>query len=464
VVVPTPQPAIPVDPPSNQANTRIVLQTGDLIGGDTGVANVEDAAMAADGTLAVIVSVANRGGARAVARRSPGGRFAVVFGEGNASPDIDLRTLVRLRMAPSGEMVFQSGEGLDVERFFFVDEDSITTLAGAPPGVVAPDFRVLGNNRIGPNGVVAFVAGGHACEDSISPGGSLRHVCRISLYVAGDGAIERIGTGDLDLAEVATNSIRVELDPAGNAYFSVPGRREEPTLIRFADGEATALLTANLEIPGLGEPLGDVEAVDIAPGEQILLSGALRPRVEGGPRPGIVGILENGVFSPIAVEGEAIGDETVQSLRAIAIDGAGNALYEAQFADPTGASDTLQRSLRLAGSAGDVEIVREGRPAPDGGGATVVSIDAARGNEAGDVVFLTSLGRITDGTTFIEEIRATLRRADGTLQTLASSARSVQFGTISRMLIVGLDEQANVLLLAERGQSSDRALLLSQAD
>src|SRR4029450_13261190 len=128
----------------------------------------------------------------------------------------------------------------------------------------------------------------------------------------------------------------------------------------------------------------------------------LPPPEEGAPRPGVLGILdEDGSFTKIAVEGEPIAGETVDQGPAIALDGAGNALYEVQFADPTGTTDTLQRSLRIAGRSGDVEIVREGSPAPDGG-ATVVSIDAARGNEAGDVVFLTSLGRITEGTIFIE--------------------------------------------------------------
>lgn len=462
VVVPTPPPVIPVDPPGEPSDARIILQTGDRIGESTGVANIEDAALAADGTLAAIIAVASQGGGRAIVRRAAGGRFEVVFGEDEAPPEVDLRTLLRLRMAPTGEMIFQSGDGIDSDRLFFVDGDTVQVLAGVAPGVTAPDFRILGNVRIGPDGLVAFAAGGHRCETSTTPGGSLRHVCRISLFVREDGATSKVEAEDLDLAEVATNTVRVELDPSGSAYFSVPGRREAPTLVRFSGGEATALLTADREIPELGSTLGDVEAVDITARGQILLTGALPPPEEGAPRPGVVGILEDGSFTRLAVEGEPFAGETVEGIRAIALDGAGNALWEAQFRDTSGSPESVRRSLRLTGPGGDVEIVREGRPSPDGGG-TVLSIDAARVNEAGDVVFLTSLGRIEDGTLFIEEIRATLRAADGTLKTIISSARSAQFGTISRLLIVGLDEQANVLLLAERGQSSDRALLLSQS-
>jgi hypothetical protein len=365
-------------------------------------------------------------------------------------------------MAPTGEMIFQAGDGLDTDRLFVVRGDGVSTLAGAAPGVTAPDFRVLGNVRIGANGVVAFVAGGHQCESSITPGGSLRHVCRIALFVAQGGEIDRVELEALDLAEVATNTVRVELDPAGNAYFSVPGRREAPTLVRFGAGEAAAVLTADQEIPTLGQTLSSVEAVDIAANGEILLSGALPPRGDEGVRPAILGILTAESFTQIAAEGEPIDGETAEEVRAIALDGDGNALYEARFRDTSGPVESLRRSLRLAGRNGDRELVREGAPAPDGGDRTVVSIDASRINEAGDVVFLTSLGQIEDGTLFIEEIRATLRRADGTLRTLVSSARSAQFGTLSRLLIVGLDEQANVLLLAEREQSSDRALLLSQ--
>jgi hypothetical protein len=462
-VDPGPAPVFPVRPPGDSpSRATIVLQSDDRIGADIAVANIEDAALAADGTIGTIVSLANRGGARAVLRRAPGDRFAVVFDETNTPEDVDLRSLLRLRMAPTGQMAFQAGTGLDTDRLFFVDGDVVHTLAGASPGAVGPDFRVLGNVRIGSDGIVAFVGGGHTCETSVTPGGSLRYVCDVALFVARDGAVERVAEDVVDLDEVATSNVRVEIDPVGNVYFSVPGRRTEPTLIRFGDGELTSLLTAEQEVPGLGAVLRDPDGADMV-GGAVLLSGTLPPAEEGGPRPDIVGVLRDGTFERIAVEGPAPGGGTIRSLRPIGMDGAANVLYEAQIAESDDPEAPVRRSLRLWRPTGEVEIVREGRPSTEGG-PIVVSIDSARINEGGDVAFLTSVGRIDGGTLYIDEIRATVRRNDGRSSTVVSSAESVQVGVLSRLTIAGFDHQANLLLLAERGQSSNRVLLLVRAD
>ena len=130
--------------------------------------------------------------------------------------------------------------------------------------MVGPDFRILGSNRIGPSGSSPTSPADMRARPR-SRQGNLRYVCQISLFVARDGGISKVETEGLDLAEVATSAVRIELDPNGNAYFSVPGRREAPTLIRFAGGQATTVLTANQQIPELGVALGNVEAVDISP-------------------------------------------------------------------------------------------------------------------------------------------------------------------------------------------------------
>jgi hypothetical protein len=462
-VDPGPAPVFPVRPPGDSpSRATIVLQSDERFAEDFAIANIEDAALAADGTIGAIVSLASRAGARAVLRRAPGGRFSVVFDETNAPEGVDLRTLLRLRMAPSGEMVFQAGTGLDTDRLFFVDGEVIHTLAGALPGAVGPDFRVLGNVRIGAGGIVAFVGGGHTCETSLTPGGSQRYVCDVALFVARDGEVQRLGEDAVDLDEVVTSNVRVEIDPEGNAYFSVPGRRLEPTLLRFGNGELTSLLRAEEAVPGLGAVLRDPDGADMV-GGAVLLSGTLPPLEEGGPRPDLIGVLRSGEFEQVAIEGPEAGGGTIRSLRPIGMDGAANVLYEAQIAESDDPAASVRRSLRLWKPTGEVEIAREGRPSPEGG-PTVVSIDSARINEAGDVAFLTALGRITAGTLYIDEIRATLRRTDGRLQSVVSSAESVQLGVLSRLTIAGFDDQANLLLLAERGQSSNRVLLLARPD
>lgn len=462
-VDPAPAPVIPVRPPGDApSRASVVLQSDERIDEGLVVANVEDAALAADGTIGAIVSLANRGGARAVLRRAPGAGFSVVFDDTNAPEGVDVRSLLRLRMAPSGEMIFQAGAGLDTDRLFLVDEDVVHTLAGAAPGAVGPDFRVLGNVRIGHDGIVAFAGGGHTCETDVTPGGSVRYICEVALFVARNGVVERVGEDVIDLDEAATSSVRVEIDPEGAVYFSVPGRRTQPTLLRFGEGEFTSLLTAEGEVPGLGAVLRDPDGADMV-GGAVLLSGTLPPAEEGAPRPDIIGILRDGSFEQVAVDGPASGGGTIRSLRPIGMDGAANVLYEAQIAESEDPQAPLRRSLRLWKPTGEIEIAREGRASSEGG-PTVVSIDSARINEAGDVAFLTALGRITEGTIYTDEVRASLRRADGSIRTVASSLESAQFGVLSRLTIAGFDDAANLLLLAERGQSSNRVLLFARAD
>lgn len=465
VVVPGPSgPTLPLTPP-NQPPSRveIVLKSDDRVGGGAlSVGNIEDGALADDGTIGAIVSVDRPGARRAVIRRLPGkGSFEIVFDERSAPPDVDLQTLVRLRMAPTGEMVFQAGRGVDTDRLFLIQGDEVRVLAGEPPGVVAPDFRVLGSVRVGRSGLVAFVAGGGDCRIETTSGGSIRNICAIRLYVYRDGSIERIGAGSAELEEERTTNVRVEIDAAGAAYFSVPGRHREPTVLRVDESGEAVLLRADSELSGVGAALRNPEVIDAGSDGSLLVIGELPAPAEGERRPDALGIVADGRFEPIAVEGEIVDGLPVKTVRATGVDAEGAVLYELTLADPD-TPDGRVRSLRLRGSDGeDVEIAREGAPAPDGGGV-IVSLGSSRMSEAGDVVFVASLGQVTSETTFIEEIRATARRPDGSFVTLASSEAAVQLGTVSRLSIVGLDDQGDVLLLAERGSSSNRALLLAR--
>ena len=96
--------------------------------------------------------------------------------------------------------------------------------------------------------------------------------------------------------------------------------------------------------------------------------------------------------------------------------------------------------------------------------STVLALLGSRVNAAGDVAFLTELGTISGGVVQREEVRASVRRADGRLVTVASTRHSAQFGALSDMQIVGYDEAGTLLLIGARGRSSDRILLLGRSD
>jgi hypothetical protein len=80
----------------------------------------------------------------------------------------------------------------------------------------------------------------------------------------------------------------------------------------------------------------------------------------------------------------------------------------------------------------------------------VLSIASQRINRRGDVAFVAALGRIDGAITTIDEVRAVVRLADGTYLAPLSSALPGDIGTVSHIVIAGFDDNANLLLIANR--------------
>ena len=457
---PRPTPVVPVTPPGPSGSTaQIVLRDGDLVGDDLLITNIEDAALGSDGSAAVVVTIADSGNRAAIVVRRPDGALETVFDPRGDASGVDAASITRLRLAPSGEMVFQSGTGLDSDRLHRIAGGRLETIAGAPPGPVFPDFRILGNVRIGDGGRVAFVAGGGECEVVIGDD-EPRVTCTNALWIADEASVERIDDESLDLVRQRASTIRVELDPGGDAWFSLPRRGSGPMLLRFADGAASVVLTGETELPGIGT-LNSVEAVAINAAGQALLEASLQ-EFAGERRPQVLGLLQGDQFTTIARGATTLGGANVASLRGLGIDGAGRALFEARLGDAE-APASQRNSLWLGNADGLTEIVREGETMP-GEPVTVLTLLGSRVNAAGDVAFVAELGSIVDGVERRDEVRATVRRADGRLVTVASTRHTGQFGALSAMQIVGWDESATLLLIGTRGRSSDRVLLLGRSD
>lgn len=437
----------------------MILRDGDLIGEDLVVANIEDAALGTSEAVAVVVTIANEGNRSAIVRRQPGGDFAAVYDPRIDDAVADPSSIGRLRLAPDGEMVFQSGDGLDSDRLYRLANGVLEGLAGLAPGPLFPDFRILGNVRLGAGGVVAFVGGGGECEVLVGDA-EPRITCTNSLYVADAAGVRRLDTGDLPLVRQRATAIRVELDPAGGAWFSLPRRAAAPILIHHLHGESTTVLTGETAVGDLGL-LNSVEAVAVNAAGTVLLEASPQ-EFTGERRPQVLALLADGALGVIAREGGTLGGEHVATLRGLGLDGSGRALFEAQLG-PVDDVSRQRSSLWLGDASGQVEIVREGSALPDDQ-AIVLELRGSRVNTAGDVAFLTELGSISGDVVQREEVRATVRRADGRLVTVASTRHTAQFGALSGMQIVGYDEAGTLLLIGTRGRSSDRILLLGRSD
>ncbi len=455
---PAPSP-IPVDPPTeeprNRSTAEIVVENGDRAADGFVIGNIEDASLADDGRLAVIAS-ADRGDSRAVLRRDPDGTLRTVFDAQTAPADVDLSTLSRIRMAPTGEFAFRSGDGLDSDQLHLAIGDDVRTIAGTD-GAVAPEFRILGNFRIVRDGVVAFVGGGGECETDTT-GDSVRELCTMALFLADGETVRQIRHEDFELDRRQANDAQIAMDETGVVFFSVPGRRTSPVVVGF-DGETTnVLLRNNGEVPGFGV-LSRVDIVDLDEEGRLLVELGIQPEDPADPVLDHVGLLDGDRLTDFAVEGTEEGNRSLFSLRGIGL-GGGRALYEATLLDETTGEESA--CLRLGDASSVREIVCEGAPFPDEA-LEVFSIGGTRINARGDVLFVTTLGTRTAATTRVEETRATVRRADGELVTLVSSADNDLLGTITRLTTVAFNDVGQALIVAERSRSSDRALLLGSS-
>lgn len=457
---PRPTPVTPVTPPGPSSSTaQIILRDGDLLLGDLRVANIEDGALGNDGTSALVVTIADAGNRSAVLLRAADGTYSALFDPRTDATGLEASSIARVRLAANGTVVFQTGNGLDSDHLYRIADGHLEALAGAAPGPAFPDFRILGNVRLGSTGRVAFVGGGGECEVVVGDT-EPRVTCTNSLYVADEDGVKQLDASKLDLSRQRATTVRVELDPAGGVWFSLPRRGSAPMLLRWADGEATTVLDSSTSLDGVGT-LNSAEAVAINAAGQVLLEGGLQ-EFTGDRRPQVLGVLDGEGFSQVALEGTALDGANVATLRGLGIDGRGRALFEARLGDPDAPAEQ-QNSLWLGDASGPVRIVREGSPFP-GEETTVLTVLGSRVNAAGDVAFLTELGSNADGVAKLEEVRATVRRADGTLVTIASTRHSAQFGALSAMQIVGYDEAGTLLLIGTRGRSSDRVLLMGRSD
>jgi hypothetical protein len=457
---PRPTPVTPVTPPGPGSSTaQIILRDGDVLLGDLRVANIEDGALGTDGTMAIVVTIADSGNRSAVVLRHPDGTYASLFDPRTDTSGLDATSIARIRLANDGSVVFQTGTGLDSDRLYRVAGGALAALAGAAPGPVFPDFRILGNVRLGSAGQIAFVGGGGECQVVVGDD-EPRVTCTNALYVVDDSGVRRLDDTSLDLSRQRASTVRVELDPTGGAWFSLPRRGAAPMLLRWADGEATNVLDGSTVLDGIGT-LNSVEAVAINASGQVLLEGGLQ-EFTGDRRPQVLGVFADDGFAPILLEGTALDGTNVATLRGLGLDGRGRALFEAHLGDAD-APTMQQNSLWLGDASGLTRIVREGSPFP-GEDITVLTVLGSRINAAGDVAFLTELGSIVDGVKKLDEVRATVRRADGRLVTIASTRHTGQFGALSAMQIVGYDDAGTLLLVGTRGRSSDRILLLGRSD
>ncbi|HZR80865.1 MAG TPA: hypothetical protein VFD92_07190 [Candidatus Binatia bacterium] len=460
IVTATPGPAATPTPTPAISRVETILRQGDAIPGGSTVQDIEDADVATSGAIAAIVQVAGARGGRAVVSRSPAGALTAIFSPEQAT-DFDASTIAQVRVAPGGQVLFEAGTGqdetgtgLDSDRLYLASGGTTQALAGAPPGVVAPDFRILGEVEIGQTGIAAFVGGGSPCTVT-QQGDSVRVRCTAHLYVANGFTVEEVEVPDIDLGDQSISTPQIAIADSGEAFFSLPGSGEEPTIVRLGtDGKLHVVLTAADEVDPVGRIVRpQLNAVNAA--GDLLVTTTIQE--DATPRPAVIGILRGMELIEVARESGRTGPDDVTDVRTVGLDDAGRVLFTATLGNAD-APDGPRRSLRLFDGTAVQEIATENATFT-GTDLTVLEISSTRFNRHGDVAFVAQLGRRTSGTVIVEEERVVLRRADGTVSSPLSTNGGGSFAQLGDISITGFSEDASILVRAQAQPSGDRVLL-----
>lgn len=462
IFTPTPTVAVPTPTPTGgpiAGGPQVLLSEDQVISG-LEVSDIREAALGPDLAIAVLVRVAGAQGAQAVLRRTEDGTFESVFDPDSAPAGTDLTDLDNVRVATDGSVLFDAGDEIDTHRLYVAREGVAVALAGASPGIVGDDFRILGDADLGRGGEVGFIGGGDPCVEDDE--GSTR--CTVHLYVAPATTAVEIEVEDSVLTETSPRSPRAVVSDSGDVYFSLRGQGPEPAVIRVQGEDVETILAVNAELDPVGQLINPtLEGIN---GEdQLLISTVLRE--DEAPRPTLLGVLDvsgsDPSFTEVAREREREGDEIIRDLRPIGIDDRGAILYLAVLGSDDPDDEETRLSLRLGDGTSTIEIATEGEQLP-GSADFVISLTTPVFNRRGDAAFVAELGDIeqtpSGPTVTVRATQALVRTADGTYTVRLPAVEPGEEGLLLEpQSLSGLDDEGLLLVLGNRQEDNERLLI-----
>jgi hypothetical protein len=463
IFTPTPTIGAPTPTPTGGpiAGGPQVLLSEDQVVDGLEVSDIREAALGPDGAIAVIVRIAGAEGQQAVLRRTDDGTFESVIDPDSAPAGTDLTTLDNIRVSTDGSVLFDAGDEIDTNRLFVARAGDATALAGASPGIVGDEFRLLGDADLGRGGQVGFVGGGDPCVEDDE--GSTR--CTVHLYVAPATTATEVELEDADLTATSPRSPRVAVSDSGDVYFSLRGQGPEPAVIRVSGDEVETLLAVNAELEDVGQLINPtLEGINSE--DQLLISTVLRE--DEAPRPTLLGVLDvsgEPAFTEIARERVSEGnDEIIRDLRPVGIDDSGAVLYLAVLGSDDPDDEETRLSLRLGNGTSTVEIATEGEQLP-GSADFVISLTTPLFNRNGEVAFVAEVGDIeqtpSGPTVTVRETQALVRSVDGVYDVRLPAVDSGEEEPIRLLVqsLSGLDDEGLLLALGNREEDGERLLI-----
>jgi len=443
-----------------EGGPQILLADGATLPGDFLVNTIESAALANDGSVAVIASQAGTPPLNAIFLRSPSGSVQPILTPSSALPeDLTLVTMRNLVMTGGGDFSFEIGGKLDDDAVYLWSGGRLSLVARTSPGSTPPGFQLLGDRQIANGGKIAFCGGMSPCQVDTS-GDRERVTCDLQLFSGREADVARVEL-PIDLADQATSAVTVAMDEQGrHLLIGLPSRSRQSVIGEVVDGVYQGLIFRGQEVPGAGTIISaKPRAVNTA--GQVVVDARLDTDGDGVIDQDRVMRWTAGTLESIAQTGEPVGSLVATGVRGNAIDERGRVLFTITSAEP-GLSGGGQ-SFRVWDSGTTTQIVYEGEPAgkdEQNNELEVLELDQLRANANGEVVYRATIGYFEEGTRKTTSTRLD-RWIDGDRATVLSTGWKGPDGSrIVEVSVSGLNDTGQLLTICGLGTRNNRALIL----
>lgn len=446
---------------------RVLLRDGDTLPGGFFVNTIESAQMALDRSIAVIASEPGSPAQNGVFSISPDGTIRSILTPANPPEGLTLTRVRNLVMARTGEFTFEVGDQLDADGVFYVSNGQLQTVARTEPGATPPGFRILGEIRIGANGLVAFTAGVSPCTVDSSTG-SERIECTFKIYAGVAPDFREIVVPNRLDGQTPT-AIALQVNRNREVAVGLPATGTEPIVGVIREGEFEVVLNRRQEIPGLGALLSARPRAISTDGE-ILIDAGMDSDGDNRRDKNRILLYEDATVLNIAESGIPAVDHagrTVIDVRGIDVAESGTVIYQETIGEVGGATGFLSLRAWKDGVSREIAFqgLRFGRDAMDEP-LRILEIEQIRVSRAsGDVVFRAVIGRFDEGTRRVD--RTSILRwtsEEGLEEVVQTKSLLSDGGRLTSLSIQAVNAGGDLLLIGTIDRPANRALLLVPRD
>lgn len=439
--------------------TQVLLIDGERLLPNFEILSIESANMSADRSISFIASRTGTDSLNGVFLRTPTGEIrTVLVPDTPLAGSLPLKTIRKLNMAQSGQFAFSVGDQLDANAVFFSDGVETTLIATTEAAEPLPGFRVVGELRVEEGGILAFSDGSNPCTVDTS-GATQRTRCNLRLQYGAPGEVAEVAVPN-DLSGQNPTAIILQVNEFNQAAVGMPARGSEPYVGILDEGVFRGILFRRENLPEYGV-LTNAKPRAMGADGTIAIDGSFDTDGDNDRDVNRVLRYRQGSLDLAASTGDEIpfGKKEIIGLNAVDVDDIGRMYYIAEFLG----GDEERDLLRVWDGTTNTDIIwqqkKYGGKTDLGQDLQITEIFQTRVYGDGTVLMVVSLGFYEEGTRRITS-RQLLRWKDGQLDTLLETKSLLPEGTLVGFQIADLNQEGDLLLIAEINVRANRALVL----